>query len=274
MLTKLNFDITERDLNFIIKEATLDNTDKKKIKKSLDEDRVTRDKIIGSQLLFEKIITSPEPMFEISPRLFFEIILRKTKKEFEKSGWTVEKVGQSKIPVFDKYKMASFVSDESILEYLSNMLCTFTRTESFTIPIRVRKGIWRKIRFSDMDIDSLIRLSSITEEANRFYYYKRIADLGIFILGVFPEYIAQGYRYPHSKNLRPKLAGRIRRSEDEYRKEAKRYYSLAAVQNNSYITGLSSVLSKMENNIGLAVKILDFITQHYLHITKYNFFEI
>jgi hypothetical protein len=202
------------------------------------------------------------------------VLLRKAEEEFEKSGWTVEKVGQNKIPVFDNDKMTDYISDESILEYLSNMLCTFTRIDSFTIPVRVKKGIWRKIRFSDMDIDSLIRLSSVIEEANRFFYFKRIADLSIFILGVFPEYIAQDYRYPYSQNLRPKLTERIKRSEDGYRKEAKIYYSLAAVRKESYISGLSSVLSKMENNINLAVKILDFITQHYLHITKYEFFEI
>jgi hypothetical protein len=70
MFTKLNFDLTDRDLEFIVKEANPDTSNKKELKKSLDKDWTFRDRIIGSHLLFEKIIISPTPMFEISHRLF------------------------------------------------------------------------------------------------------------------------------------------------------------------------------------------------------------
>jgi len=151
------------------------------------------------------VMSDEEVFLKISPALYFEILLRKTLKELERTSHTTEKIGGEQVPVFDTKAVVEFLARETVLEYLADMLASFSRTQSYTVPVRVRKGVWRKIRFSDMDIDSLSRLCQASNEEHRFGFYKRIADVCLFILGVFPEYAQFDYRYPLSGEVRPKI---------------------------------------------------------------------
>ena len=76
-------------------------------------------------------------------------------------------------------------TDQTGLGYLAEMLVSFVKINSFTIPIRVRKGVWRKFRFSDFDINSLIKYSQMIEQDQRYHPYKRIADICLFTIGIF-----------------------------------------------------------------------------------------
>ena len=274
MLTKLIFNLNDKDLDFIVNTAAPDSSNKEELKKYILEDESFRDGLIGSSKVFEKVVANEEILAKISPRLLFEILLRKTKREFEKRTWTFERIGSQKVPVFDLNEAGSFLSDIHILEYLANMLSSFTKIESFTLPVRVRKGIWHKIRFNDMDIDSLVRILQVANDEFKFYLFKRIADVCLFIMGVFPEYVLFDYRYPHSGNLRPKIAGKFRRSATEYESEARKYYILAANEEKAYSLNMAEVILKLSENFNLARKTLDFTTQHYLHLSKNNFFDL
>jgi hypothetical protein len=61
--------------------------------------------------------------------------------------------------------------------YLVDMLTSFTKIESYAISIRVRKGAWKKIRFSDLDIHSLISNSLTCPHGQ----YSRIAGMQYLI---------------------------------------------------------------------------------------------
>jgi hypothetical protein len=274
MLNKISFDLTDNDLNFIINTAAPNASSKEELKKLILEDESFREGIIGSDKLFSEIVDSIEIMTMVSPRLIFEIFLRRTKKEFERRTWTFEKIGSQKAAVFDLAEASYFLGDTNILYYLANMLSSFTKIESFTLPVRVRKGIWHKIRFNDMDIDSLARILQIADSNSKFYFIKRIADVSLFIMGVFPEYVMFDYRYPYSGELRPKIVGRIRRSAEEYEETATKYYKLAASEEKAYALNMDEVFLKLSQNFSLARKTLDFITQHYLHISKHSFFSL
>jgi hypothetical protein len=180
--------LLESDLDFVVAVVAPEFKDKEKLKKLVREDRAFRRGLIGDAKLFRRVASDDKIITKISPALLFEILLRRALAELEKAGYLEESIGSQGIPVFYSKKAASFLANESILDYLVNMLSSFTKTESFVIPIRVREGIWRRMRFSDMDIGSLIRLCSLLDEENRFPFYKRIADLCLFILGIFPEY--------------------------------------------------------------------------------------
>jgi len=144
--------------------------------------------------------------------------------------------------------------------------------ESIAISLRVRKGIWRRIRFSDMDTDSLIRFCELLDEENRFPFYKRIADLCLFILGIFPEYAYPEHRW--NGKARPKLIGRLRRSADEYEREAKTFYRLAEGHTKARLFEIEEALYELHENFDLARGCLSFVSEHYLKFRRGRLFDL
>jgi hypothetical protein len=149
------------------------------------------------------------------------------------------------------------------------MLSTFTRIESYAVSFRIRAGIWKKIRFNDMDIRSLIRFSEVIEDQYRLGLYKRIADVCLFLLGIFPDYVERSYRYPLSGEIRPQIAGRNKISSEEYEKRGCQFYKLAAEHQAAVEMELSEVFWTLHENFQKARKPLNFIAEYYLS-TKRN----
>ena len=224
--------------------------------------------------LFQRIMLIDDETItaKITPRFLFEVLLRTARRELENQAYTVERTVSQKIPIFDSPEVVRFLSNKAVLKYLADMLTSFTRIESFTLPIRVRRGIWRKIRFNDMDIDSLLRFCQATDEEHRFGFYKRIADLCLFILGMFPEYVITDFRYPSSGKTRPKLFGRLRRSAEDYEEEGRRFYKLAGEHRDAAVLDLAEVLNQLHEKFYLAKKPLNFISEHLLQFRKEKLF--
>jgi len=224
--------------------------------------------------LFQRIMLMSEETITttISPRFLFEILLRTARRDLESQAYTVERTATQRIPVFDTPEVTRFLSNKMVLKYLADMLSSFTRIESFTIPVRVRKGVWRKIRFNDMDIDSLLRFCQTVDEEHRFGFYKRIADLCLFILGIFPEYVTMDYRYPSSGDPRPRLFGRLRQSAEDYEEEGRRFYKLAGEHRDATLLGLAEVLQQLHDKFNLAKKPLNYISDHFLQFRKGKLF--
>jgi hypothetical protein len=214
-----------------------------------------------------------EILLKISPAMFFEVLLRKAADDLSRVGYTFEKTRTMRIPVFDTEDIVSLLNRESLLIYLADMLSSFTRVESYAVSIRIRKGVWRKIRFNDLDIHSLMSLCDVVDDAYRFSLYKRIGDICLFILGVFPVYAERNYRYPVSGQMRPGIAGRRRVSPQDYEKEGQRFYRMAAEHRTALEMELSEVFWSLHENFQKAKKPLNFITEHYLSY-KSNVFLI
>jgi hypothetical protein len=265
--------LSDSDLDFVIREAAPDFDDKEKLKQIIREDDAFRKALISDEKVFRRVMADEEIFLKISPPLYFEVLLRKTVKELEKTSHTIEKIGGEQVPVFDTKAVVDLLAWEMVLEYLADMLSSFTRTESYVIPIRVRKGVWRKIRFSDVDIDSLSRLCQAAGEEHRFAFYKRIADVCLFILGVFPEYAHFDYRYPLSGGIMPKVKAR-RKGMQEYEEEGRKFYKLAAEHESARMLELSGVFWLLYENFNAARKPLNFISQHYFAHKKQQLFGV
>jgi hypothetical protein len=153
------------------------------------------------------------------------------------------------------------------------MLSSFTRIESHTISIMIREGIWEKFRFSDLDIFSLMSFCERVEDEHRFGFYKRIADICLFVLGIFPEYTKREYRYPFSGELRPSARGKARMSPEDYEKEGRKFYRLAAEHQSAERLDLSEVFWALHENFQKARKPLNFIAEHYLHSKRQTLFR-
>jgi hypothetical protein len=154
------------------------------------------------------------------------------------------------------------------------MLSSFTRITSYVIPVRVRKGIWRKIRFDDMDIDALTRFCETVDEGDGFSFYKRIADVYLLILGIFPEYVQFDYRRPSFGKGQPRIMAKLGRSMREYEEEGRRFYKLAAEHYSARLLELSEALWLLYENFDTAKKPLNFISEHYLRQRKHKLFEV
>lgn len=240
-----------------------------------DPDIVNRMMENETRRLFERIMLMHRDALTtaVSTRFLFEVLLRAARLDMETQAYTVERTANQKIPVFDAPQVVRFLGDSDILKYLADMLASFNRIESFTLPVRVRRGIRRRVRFNDMDIDSLIRFCEAIDEERRFAFYKRIADLCLFIPGMFPEYVTVDYRHPSGGKVVPRLFGRLRRSAADYTDEGRRFYKLAGGHQDASVLGMNGVLQQIHDNFLLAGKPLNYISEHYVRFTRDSLFS-
>lgn len=269
---KRSFRWPERDIEFLIETVSSEVTDKWRLKQIIREDEDFRNRFISEETVFRRVMDDEEILLKISPTLFFEILLRKAVTVLEEKTYTLEKTNTMRIPIFDSHDVVDLLHKESLLVYLADMLSSFTRIESYTVSFRVKKGVWKKIRFNDLDIHSLMSFAGIVEEPLRLNFYKRIADICLFIPGIFPEHAKYEHRYPLSRQLRPNLRGRTRISPEEYDKEGQKFYKLAAAHPSAEELNLSETFLALHGNFQKAKKPLNFISEHYLQYKRHQMF--
>ncbi len=265
---------TDADLEFLVETAAPEVSDKARLRKLIRVDEDLRNAFIEDENTSQKMMTDQKLFLKISPRLYFEILLRRTRRELEGTSHTIEKSGVKKIAVFDTKEVVDLLYRKDILVYLADMLASFIKVEDYTIFYSTEREIWREIRFSDLDIDSLIVFSESVDEESRLGFFKRIGDICLFILGLFPEYVRATCRYPFSGELRPQPAGRVLRSVEDYEEEGRRFYQLAAEHPAVRSMELSEVFNLLHENFNTAKKPLNFIADHYLHYRKLDLLKV
>jgi hypothetical protein len=260
------------DLNFLIETVSPEVKEKSGLGRIIQEDEDFRKSYVGDEKVFRRVMGDEEILLKISPSLFFEILLRRTASDLEAAGYTLETDRTMKIPIFDTREVLDLLVREPVLLYLAGMLSSFTRVESYTLPVRVGKRVWEKIRFNDLDIQSLKSICDVVDDEYRLGLYKRIADICLFILGIFPDYARRDYRYPFSGQPRPHLRGKFRISPEDYEKEGRRFYHLAAEERSARELGLSGVFEVLHNHFQKAKKALNFLAENYLRYTRQKLF--
>jgi len=269
-----DFRLSEAELEFLVTAAAPEVGDRARLRRLIETDDDFRQAFIGDEKTFRKVMADDEVFLKISPRLYFEILLRRARRELEGAGHTIEREGTQKVAVFDTGEVVNLLSRREIIPYLADMLASFTKVESYAISYRVREGIWRRIRFNDLDLDSLIRFCESVEEEHRLGFFKRIGDICLFLLGLFPEYVHYTYQYPSSGELRPQISGFMRRSAEDYREEGRKFYGLAAEHPAAREFALSDIFSLLHGKFRVAQKPLNFIADHYMHSKRHNLFGL
>jgi len=264
--------LSDKDLDFLVETVSPGVIGKPKLKQIIREDEGFRNTFIDDEKVFGRLANKEEAFLKISPVLFFEVILRKVARDLKEVSYTIEKTGSTKIPVFDTKDVVEFLARESLLDYLADMLSSFTRIETYAFSIQVGEHIFEKIRVNDLDMLSLIDLCEAMEDTYRLGFYKRIADICLFIIGMFPDYAEYDYRYPFSGQLRPQFRGKARMSLEDYEKEGRKFYKLAAEHPSARELDLSEVFWALHEDFQKAKKPLNFITEHYLRYKRYRFF--
>jgi len=258
-------DLQEKDLAFIFENSAPAISDRQRLREVIETDSDFRNAFLTEETLLQRLISDDEALVRLTPALFFEILLRHTAKKIGERSYTLEKAGRlMTVPVFDSKDTLELLRNEEILLYLAHMLSTFTRIESYTCTFRAGPAVWRKIRFNDMDLESLIQLAGVAEEEHRFGLFKRIGDVCLFLLGMFPDFIESEHRYPFTQKPRPALPGHPRLAPSEYEKRGRHFYRLAAGQRTAADLEVSTVLWTLHAKFNKACKPLNFIAGHYL----------
>lgn len=248
--------ISEADLDFVISCLAPDAADPGALKRLAVGDAQFRDAMLGDEALLERVLNDDEIFVFISPSLYFEILLRRSRRDLRSAAYTEEYEGGAFIPVFDTPRVLDFMERPGVIEYLASMMASFTRIQSYVVPVRVRRGVRRRVRCNDMDIDSLTRFAAAAEPSQRFGYYKRIADVCLFVSGVFPDGASR----------------RAVRSAEDYEREGRRFYALAAAHPAARALELAGVFAELEENFASARKPLAFVSARFLHARKRRLF--
>jgi hypothetical protein len=265
---------SEQDIIFLLESGDGSLRDKLEIVKN---DRAFIESLLEDRALavLRRITAmgADEMLVTITPRFLFEVLLRAARKEMATRAYTIERTSLERVPVFDTGEVLGFIKDNAILAYLADMLMSFTRIQSYTRPVRVRKGLWRRIRYNDMDVDSLLRFCRTVDEEQRFDLYKRIGDVCLFTLGMFPEHIAPGSQRVPATSTPPWSSRRREWLPDDYEAEGRRFYRLAGKHHDSRGLGLEGILLRLSEGFHLARKPLNYISEHYLQFRRGNLFK-
>ncbi len=252
--------LPESDILFLVDTALPGRADREQAAALIRDDADFIDALLGDERVFDRLLNDDEALVHASPRLFFAVLLKRARRDLEASAYTVERRQHQRVVIFDSHQAGELLEQRPLRDYLAEMLASFTHVQSFTRRVRVRKGTWHRQRYAELDIDSLIRYCNTLPEEGRFQVYRRIADVCLFLAGVFPEYI--------ESQSGPFIAARLQRTIEDYERQGASFYHLAANHRASRSAHLSGPLSTLADNFTLAEKPLTFISQRYLELRK------
>ena len=263
-----------RDLRFIVETLVSECADIEQVVNLLREDEELLAAMLEDDRLAQRLISDEESFLSVSPHFFFKVLLLRARRDLKQEAYTVEHRNLQKIVLFDAERVVELMSDPALCDYLAGMLASFTRIHSVTIPIRVRPGIWHRIRVNDLDVDSLIRYAQMLGSEQAFAAYQRIGDACLFLTGLFPEHIGARSRYPHSGQARPGNRGSLLQDLEDYERYGRSFYQLAAEHREVPSPHLQRVLVSLSERFVLAKKPLAFLAERYLSLRKHHLFEL
>jgi hypothetical protein len=213
--------LNESDLRFLIETVATGRRDYDHIANLVRDKDDLLEPMLEDPKLVERLRQDEETLVRISPHFLFTVLLRQVRKDLQTETYILEAdIKGKRIPVFEAPAVADLLSHRLTRDYLAEMLSSFARTNSGTIYWRER-GTWHKRRFSDIDLDDMIELSRIIDPELRPALYKRVADIALFLGGIFPGHLTLFA-------ARHKTLFAAKRTMKDYELQGKRFYNLAA----------------------------------------------
>lgn len=263
--------LSDSDLDFIVKTVVTKRQDHDYLRNFLKDKPDFIDIMLEDEKLFSRIREESDILIKVSPFLLFSILLRKAKRDLDQQSYTMEIVDQkTRIPVFDATHTTRLLLNKDVREYLARMLASFTRVESATVVYRAR-GMTYQRYFNDMDFDDVLELAGMVEPSYRFPFYKRLADIALFVSSIFSDY-CRGQE-TGGRGIPARLSGKKPRNLSNYEDEGRHYYDLAASYNEASDQGLRDVLILLADKFTLARKPLNYMADHYISGARMELFS-
>jgi len=264
--------LTEADLRFIVETVADRRQDHDRIIELVRDKEDFLEVMLQDDRLVRRVLEDEEILLKISPFLLFTILMRRVRKDLQAQGYTIERVGiRESVPVFDAPQVSEFLKEPEVEGYLVDLLVSFTRINTWTLYF-YRHGQFQRRRFSDLNLDDMIELANLVEEEARFPIYKRVADIALFISGIFPEYAASRKRRSERGPLRMLVSTERLQSLEDYEEEGKRFYHLAAGHPTAKEIRLDRVLASLAEHFSFARKPLNLLSDRYIRWSKSRLF--
>ena len=254
--------LTEADLRFVVETVATRRRDHDHIMGLVRDKDDLLEPMLEDPKLAERLVNELEVVVRISPYLMFTVLLRRVRRDLAGQSFVLERDARGKrIPVFAAAQAGQLLDDPPMREYLTEMLCSFVRTNIAVLYRQEGRG-WQKCKFSDMDMDDMIALCRLVESELKPRFYKRIADIALFLTGIYPDHASSFVRRPRSQDWR---------LVPEYERQARRFYALAARETGS--PGPASVLGQLAEKFTLARGALNTLSDHYLKPLRSRYFD-
>jgi hypothetical protein len=125
----------------------------------------------------------------ISPFLVFAAAIHRIAADLRGSGFVPERTAPGlRVPVFDGPQLAAYLASPAHRLFLAELLASFARSSSGVIITRTPGGLSRR-RWSDLDLGRLVMLLDAVPDTDRPPVWRRLGDLALFLIGVFPASI-------------------------------------------------------------------------------------
>jgi hypothetical protein len=76
---------------------------------------------------------------QISPWLFFTLLLRHAQRDMEREAFTVEQHSRQNIVLFDSDRVVQLLAQKPIQDYRATILASFTRLEQITVALTSKR---------------------------------------------------------------------------------------------------------------------------------------
>ncbi len=256
--------LTESDLRFVVETVATRRPDTEHVMDLVRGKDDLIEPLLEDPRLAERLISDREAFVQVSPYLLFAVLLRRVRQELEQRAFVMDRDESGRrLPVFEAPRAGRLLGDPVVREYLIELLCSFVRTRTGVVYWRERGG-WRQRRFSDLDLDDLIALCQLAEPAYKPALYRRIAELALFLAGVFPDHAWWPQR-------RGRAFRTHRRSLAEYEQEGQRFYSLAAREGAP--PWPPEIYERLAGEFTLAREALNTLSDRYLQPLRERFFQ-
>ena len=233
---------THRDLRFVVQTLIPERRDPERVVDLIHDDEPLLEAMLLDERLFRQLMADEAAFVSVSPRFFFKVLLLRARRDLEQEFHTVERRQQQRVVLFDASRVVDLLERPAVLDYLADLLASFTRVETATVPVRVRPGLWQRLRINDLDVDSLLHYAQILDKDHRFGVHRRIGDACLFLTGLFPEYIASQQRYPHGGQPQLRLRSSVLQGLEDYETYGRAFYHLAAGDKAARALGLDQAL--------------------------------
>jgi hypothetical protein len=257
--------LSESDLRFLVETVATSRRDYDHIANLVRGKDDLLEPMLDDPKLVRRLFQDEESLLRISPHFLFSVLLRQVRHDLEKETYILEVDFKGKrIPVFEAPAVAEMLSNKELRDYLAEMLSSFARTNSGVIYWKER-GTWHKRRFSDIDMDDMIELAHMIDREMRPALYKRIADIALFLSGIFPDHLAVFA-------ARHKTMFSAKRTLKDYEQQGKRFYSLAAEQTDQ--RAWRPALETLAEKFTLARWALNTLSDRYVKTLRAHYFRL
>ena len=156
--------LADRDIQFLIKNFPKPGRSYEEIAELIHELPTTLESRLNSESLFDKIRDSSESLLQISPFLFFSVLLRRSLTD------------------------RRILGDRRVVNYISNLLTLFVQTNRL-------HHVCHQGELSTHYLTDMMTDAQGADPHRQFLIYSHIGNYSLYVAGLFPESIKYRQRY-------------------------------------------------------------------------------